>query len=88
VTDPRALAEIFDKAESKLASRKHPDPYICALQQELSPYPLTDSFLVDPSAPGGTKWWVQVVSSDLCLRANCAASICVRSRRTGNGILL
>ncbi|KAI0080625.1 hypothetical protein K474DRAFT_146347 [Panus rudis PR-1116 ss-1] len=27
VHDPRALAEIFAKAEAHLASRKHPDPY-------------------------------------------------------------
>ncbi|KAI0650497.1 hypothetical protein C8Q79DRAFT_998329 [Trametes meyenii] len=27
VHDPRALAQIFDKAEAALAARKHPDPY-------------------------------------------------------------
>lgn len=27
VHDPRALAQIFDKAEAALADRKHPDPY-------------------------------------------------------------
>jgi NADH dehydrogenase (ubiquinone) 1 beta subcomplex subunit 9 len=28
VSDPRALAEIFAKAEADLANRSHPDPYI------------------------------------------------------------
>lgn len=27
VHDPRALIQIFEKAEAALASRKHPDPY-------------------------------------------------------------
>ncbi|KAH6914815.1 hypothetical protein BKA70DRAFT_1257116 [Coprinopsis sp. MPI-PUGE-AT-0042] len=27
VTDPRALAQLFDQAEAKLAKFKHPDPY-------------------------------------------------------------
>ncbi|TFY61788.1 hypothetical protein EVG20_g6922 [Dentipellis fragilis] len=33
VNDPRALANILEKAEAKLAERRHPDPYIPA------PYP-------------------------------------------------
>ena len=28
ISDPRALAEVFEKAEAELASKKHPDPYI------------------------------------------------------------
>jgi hypothetical protein len=28
VTEPRALAQIFEKAETRLASKLHPDPYI------------------------------------------------------------
>ena len=28
VHDPRALAQIFERAEAKLAELKHPDPYI------------------------------------------------------------
>ncbi|KAI6042752.1 NDUFB9, NADH-ubiquinone oxidoreductase [Pisolithus marmoratus] len=28
VHDPRALAQIFEKAEAELAARQHPDPYI------------------------------------------------------------
>ncbi|OJA07662.1 hypothetical protein AZE42_09569 [Rhizopogon vesiculosus] len=28
VTEPRALAQIFEKAEASLASKLHPDPYI------------------------------------------------------------
>jgi NADH dehydrogenase (ubiquinone) 1 beta subcomplex subunit 9 len=27
VTDPRALASIFEKAEAELARTQHPDPY-------------------------------------------------------------
>lgn len=28
VTEPRALAQILEKAEASLASKLHPDPYI------------------------------------------------------------
>jgi hypothetical protein len=28
VRDPRALAEIFERAEAQLAAKQHPDPYI------------------------------------------------------------
>ncbi|KAG8988530.1 hypothetical protein FRB90_001345 [Tulasnella sp. 427] len=31
VKDPRALAEIFAKAEAQLADKLHPDPYIPAM---------------------------------------------------------
>lgn len=31
MTDPRALAEIFAKAEARLVNEAHPDPYIRAL---------------------------------------------------------
>ena len=29
VHDPRALATILEKAENELASKQHPNPYIC-----------------------------------------------------------
>ncbi|TFK22354.1 NDUFB9, NADH-ubiquinone oxidoreductase [Coprinopsis marcescibilis] len=29
VTDPRALTQLFEKAEAELARFKHPDPYTC-----------------------------------------------------------
>lgn len=32
VKDPRALAEIFAKAEAQLADKLHPDPYIRAFE--------------------------------------------------------
>ncbi|KAI0257950.1 NDUFB9, NADH-ubiquinone oxidoreductase [Gloeopeniophorella convolvens] len=31
VSDPRALAAIFEKAEADLAHKRHPDPYIPAM---------------------------------------------------------
>jgi len=36
VHDPRALATILEKAEAELASKKHPDPYICEVTLILS----------------------------------------------------
>jgi len=34
VTNPRALAEILQKAEEHLAENRHPDPYICMFSLE------------------------------------------------------
>ena len=34
VTNPRALAEILQKAEEDLAEKRHPDPYICMVSLE------------------------------------------------------
>jgi len=59
VTEPRALAQIFEKAEASLASMLHPDPYIreSPLLLHVKSFE-TNLFLAAPSMPGGTKWCV------------------------------
>lgn len=57
VHDPRALAQILEKAEADLQKNKHPDPYICELSYVLAPHPNTDDRrCAAPMFPGGTKW--------------------------------
>lgn len=59
MTEPRALAQIFEQAEASLTSRLHPDPYIRKSPRLLH---MTSSkislFLAAPTMPGGTKWYV------------------------------
>jgi hypothetical protein len=58
VHDPRSLAIILHKAEEELASKLHPDPYIGAFKyfmHSIRDLHLYDAIL-EPTAPGGTKW--------------------------------
>lgn len=60
--DPRALAEIFAKAEAHLAETLHPDPYIrmWLLSRIWIPWSSHTHIYPDLAAmmPGGTKWCV------------------------------
>jgi hypothetical protein len=59
VTEPRALAQIFEQAEASLASKLHPDPYI---RESPHLFHITTAkaslTLAAPTMPGGTKWYV------------------------------
>jgi hypothetical protein len=57
VTEPRALAQILEKAEACLASKLHPDPYIRESPRFRHITSKKLSFTA-PSMPGGTKWYV------------------------------
>lgn len=65
VTDPRALASIFEKAEAELARTQHPDPYrrkhwyyIALSSAEVL---ILDYFSLASLFPDGTKWLVPEV---------------------------
>ena len=61
--DPRALAEILQKAEVDLAAKQHPDPYIRESSPETwFPFPELTCATPAPTMPGGTKWCVLVIS--------------------------
>src|ERR1700710_3176674 len=79
VPEPRALAQIFEKAES-LASKLHPDPYIRESPHlfHITP-PEGRSSLPAPSMPGGTKW---------CVLNSVYSSFTQTKTPTGNAIYL
>ncbi|KAI5993560.1 NDUFB9, NADH-ubiquinone oxidoreductase [Pisolithus albus] len=54
VHDPRALAEIFERAEADLAERQHPDPYIRKWPHII--HSSQAQYRPAPAMPGGTKW--------------------------------
>lgn len=60
VQDPRALAQIFEKAEAELAARAHPDPYRREYRARLLRRCPANLACVAPTAPDGTKWCVLV----------------------------
>ena len=63
VHDPRALAEILQKAEVDLAAKQHPDPYIRESSPETwFPFPELTCATPAPTMPSGTKWCVLVIS--------------------------
>ena len=57
VYDPRALAQILERAEAHLAEIKHPDPVIRKFY-DFSLWLHKLNWEPAPSAPGGTKWLV------------------------------
>lgn len=64
VKDPRALAEIFAKAEAQLADKLHPDPYIRAFLHAIT-YTSRAHDLLSNSRDDG--WWHKMVSLFDCL---------------------
>jgi hypothetical protein len=58
VHDPRALAAILEKAEEKLARKRHPDPYTRVSSHLTSLITQRCSHTIDPTYPGGSKWCV------------------------------
>lgn len=59
--DPRALAAILERAEAELASKKHPDPYICQFHSD------RPSLGLKPSSNSTTFPWRHQMVIDILL---------------------